>query len=74
MNSRFENSSFPPCWGEKAFMYYDNLWAKVTTTRDSFPAGYYYGLDGTWADGSRCANLLRWSGWNVYPEEYWSWD
>lgn len=70
-NARYSNSTFPACWGENAFIYYDRLWAKVTTTNDPFPAGYYYGLVGTWADGSRCTQLLKWSAWAFYPGEYW---
>ncbi len=71
-NGRFQNSSFPACLGSKAWVYYDNVWAKVKNAGDP-DDGYTSGIAGTWTDGASCRNLLHWADVANYPGEYWTW-
>jgi hypothetical protein len=70
-NAHFGNSKFPTCVPNTVHVYYDNLWVTVTTTDRDYPAGWYYGMDDTWAEGDNCRRLLKFAGFLWFPGEYW---
>lgn len=73
--ARFANSGFPARAGETLVVYYDRLWARVNLRKqDADPQleGYYWGIGDTWAEGSRCAGLVRWIDIVSFPQEYWT--
>jgi hypothetical protein len=67
-SARFKNEDFFLCdlVNDPAWVYYDGLSARASTTTNS--GSFHYGIVSTWQEG--CEEILDWAGFRTYPGEY----